>query len=88
MRELITATRTTRRVLNMGKDTLHVARHIRQANGKTRLKITGKLLALITLGLSKWFVREMWRITQKKTVVYLGKDKNGDDTYFLSKDGF
>ena len=63
MRELIRAKRTTQHALNVGKDTLNFARQMKQADNKTRFKTTGKLLALITLGLSKWFVREMWRET-------------------------
>ena len=65
MRELIRAKRTTKHALNVGKDTLKFARQMKQADNKTRLKTTGKLLGLITLGLSTWFIREMWRRSQQ-----------------------
>ena len=65
MRELIQAKRTTKQAVNVGKDTLKFARQMKQADNKTRLKTTGKLLGLITLGLSAWFIREMWRRSQQ-----------------------
>lgn len=68
MRELRQAKRTTQHALNVGKDTLKFARKMQQADNKTRLKTTGKLLALITLGISKWFVRETWHAACKKPV--------------------
>lgn len=70
MRELIRAKRTTKHALNVGKDTLKFARQMKRADNKTRLKTTGKLLGLITLGLSKWFVREMWRGTVSTPSTY------------------
>ncbi len=68
MRELIRAKRTTKHALNVGKDTLKFARQMKQADNKTRFKTTGKLLGLITLGLSKWFVRETWHTACKKPI--------------------
>ena len=73
MRELIRAKRTTQRALNVGKDTLNFARQMKQADNKTRFKTTGKLLALITLGLSKWFVKEMWRQSKNLDLTHNGE---------------
>ncbi len=70
MHDLIRAKRIAQHTLNVGKNTLKFARQMKQADAKTRLKTTGKLLGLITLGLSKWFVREMWRTTVSTPTTY------------------
>ncbi len=73
MRELIRAKRTTKHALNVGKDTLKFARQMKQADNKTRFKTIGKLLGLITLGLSTWFIREMWRRSKNIDLTYNGE---------------
>jgi hypothetical protein len=73
MRELIRAKRTTQHALNVGKNTLKLARQMKHADNKTRFKTTGKLLGLITLGLSKWFVREMWKQSKNIDLTHDGE---------------
>lgn len=69
MRELIRVKKTTQHALNVGKKTLKFARQMKKADNKTRFKTTAKLLALITLGFSKWFVRETWHTASTKTII-------------------
>lgn len=73
MRELIRAKRTTKHALNVGKDTVNFAREMKQADNKTRFKATGMLLALITLGLVKWFFREMWKRSKNIDLTHNGE---------------
>lgn len=72
MRELIKATKTTKRAIRAGRDTVAFAKKMKQADNKTRFMTTGKLLGLVTLGLSKLFVREMWRQSKNMDLSFNG----------------
>lgn len=65
MRTLHKATRTTQRALGVAKVAIQLTHKMKQANGKTRLKIIGKLLGLITIGIGAWFIRETWKQAQQ-----------------------
>ena len=73
MRELIKASQTTRRAIRAGKDTVAFAKKMKQANNKTRFVTTGKLLAIVTLGLSKLFLREIWRQSKNLDLTHNGE---------------
>lgn len=57
-------------------------------NTKTRWRMIGTALIGLTALICGRFLREFWNYSQQKTVIRTGHDKDGRETFFLSKDGF